>query len=289
MLAQLNGVVDEKKGGEAIERRDKFSEPSHPFWPQTTKCWADALAGIDRSGPPADPSPLCTSTMYPDPGLFIGVASSERQTQYVTTWLKNRAAFMVRPQLGGQPILIKNWRMLLNVDSMKKGTETRTSATREVVEKLLETVLEDTMTVDEGAEKKLEWNGKEWTADSAANAALVKEVLWELSELNFRYELSALDVRQTGKERLTEILMALGNEQDSIFRVSVGKVDTGLVSTDLETHSERLRSFHKLMSTWKDGVGVCAADRLESTVASMYCQTFFDTFGRPPILPRGLV
>ena len=128
----------------------------------------------------------------------------------------------------------------------------------------------------------------EWTEDSAANTALVKEVLWELSELNFRYELSALDVRQTGRERLTEILEAVGNEPDSIFQVSVGKVDMGLVSTDLETRSKRLRSLHELMRDWKDRVEVPAADHLESTVASLYCQTFFDTFGRPPILPRGL-
>ena len=159
-MTRLNGTVDDKKGGEASEWRDKFSEPSHPFWPQTTKSWADALAGIDRRAPPADPSPLCTATMYPDPGLFIGVASSDRRTQYLVTWLKNRAAFLVRPQLGGDPIAVKQWRMLLNLDSMKAGTETRTSATREVVEKLLERVLEDTMTADEGTERKLEWNGR---------------------------------------------------------------------------------------------------------------------------------
>ena len=156
------------------------------------------------------------------------------------------------------------------------------------MEKLLESVLEDTMTVDEGIERKLEWNGNEWTEDSAANAALVKEVLWELSELNFRYELSALDVRQTGRERLVEILAVVGNEQDSIFWVSVAKVDTGLVSMDLETRSKRLRLLYELMSAWKDGVGVPATENLESTVASLYCQTFFDTFGRPPILPHGL-
>ena len=279
-------MVDERKAVQATERRDKFSEPSHPFWPQTTKVWADALAGIDRSAPPADPPPLCTATMYPDPGLFIGVASSDRRTQYLVTWLKNRAAFLVRPQLGGEPIAVKQWRMLLNLNSMKKCTDTRTSATREVVEKLLEMVLEDTMTPEEGTDRRLEWNGTEWTEESAANAALVKEVLWELSELNFRYELSALDVRQTGRERLTEILAAVGNEQDSIFRVSVPKVDTGLISTDLDIRSKRHRSLYELMSAWKNRVP--ATEPLENTVASLYCQTFFDTFGRPPILPRGL-
>lgn len=66
---------------------------------------------------------------------------------------------MVHPQLGGEPIAVKQWCMLLNLDSMKAGTETCMSATWEVVEKLLERVLEDTMTADEGTEKKLEWNG----------------------------------------------------------------------------------------------------------------------------------
>ena len=282
-------MVDQKKGGPATERRDKFSEPSHPFWPRTMKCWADALAGIDHSNLPTDPPPLCSSTMYPDPGLFIGVGSSERRAQYLVAWLKNRAAFLVRPEVGGQPIPVKQWRVLLNVDSMKKGSNTRTSATRDVVEKMLESVLEDTMTVDDGAEKKLEWNGTEWTADSAENAALVREVLWELSELNFRYELSALDVEKSGKERRTEILVAVENEQDSIFRVSVSQIDTGLVSTDLETRSNRMRSLHELMSVWKDGVKVPPAECLESRVASMYCQTFFDTFSRLLILPRGLL
>ena len=195
---------------------------------------------------------------------------------------------MVRPQLGGQPIPVKQWRTLLNLESMKKGSDTRTSATREVVEKMLESVWEDTMTLADGVEKKVEWNGSEWTGDSAENAVLVKEVLWELSELNFRYELFALDVEKSGKERLTEILVAVGNEQESIFRVSVGKIDTGLVCADVETRSKRLRSLHELMSAWKDGVEIPATERLESTVASVYCQTFFDTFGRPPILPRGL-
>ena len=132
------------------------------------------------------------------------------------------------------------------------------------------------------------WNGMEWTENLATNTVLVKEVLWELSELNFHYELSALDVRQTGRERLTEILEAVENEQDSIFWVSVGKVDTGLVSTDLETHPKRQRLLHELMREWKDRVEVPAMDHLESTMASLYCQTFFDTFGHPPILPRRL-
>ena len=281
-------MVDEKKGGLATKWRDKFLEPSHPFWPQTTKCWADALASIDRSNPPTDPPPLFASTMYPDPGLFIGVGSSERRAQYLATWLKNRAAFLVRPELGGQPILVKQWRVLLNVDSMKKGSDTRTSATREVIEQMLESVLTDTMSVDDGIEKKLEWNGSEWNGDSAGNAVLVKEVLWELSELNFRYELFALDVEKTGKERQTQILVAVGNEQDSIFRVSVGQINTGLVSTKVETRSNRLRSLHELMGAWQDRVEVPPAERLESTVASLYCQTFFDTFGRLPILPWGL-
>ena len=196
---------------------------------------------------------------------------------------------MVRLQLGGQPIPVKQWWMLLNVDSMKKGTDTRASANREVVEKLLESVLEDTMTMDAAAEKKIEWNGTEWTAESSENAALVKEVLWELSELNFRYELFALDVRLTGKERLTQILAAVGNEQDSFYRVSPANVDTGLVSTDMDSRLKRLRSLHELMSEWKVGVEIEPGERLEETVASFYCQCFFDSFGRSPILPRGLV
>ncbi len=85
-----------------------------------------------------------------------------------------------------------------------------------------------------------------------------------------------------------EILAAVGNEQESIFRVTA-KVDTGIVSTDIDTRSKRLQSLQELMSSWNVGLQVYAADRLEETVASVYCQSFFDTFGRPPILLRGLV
>ena len=107
---------------------------------------------------------------------------------FIVTWLKTQAAFLVHPQLGGQLIPVKQWHMLLNIDSMKKGTDTCTSATQEVVEKLLKSVLEDTMAADDGAKKKLEWKGSEWTAGLAENTALVKEVLWELSKLNFHYD-----------------------------------------------------------------------------------------------------
>ncbi len=76
--------------------------------------------------------------------------------------------------------------------------------------------------------------------------------------------------------------MVVGNEQDYIFRVSVAKVDTGLVRANLETRSKRRQLLHELMSAWKDRAEVPTAERLESTVASLYCQTFLDTLGRPP-------
>jgi hypothetical protein len=143
------------------------------------------------------------------------------------------------------------------------------------------------------------------------DASIVKEVIWELFKHNFRYEIVALDMaaapsqwkdEESAVARRERIRQVFGrNGKFVIWSDPFPDVNTGLQSKVLEDKRFEIEQLRQLQISWPHMPPYmlsCAAydcynnhsptkinlKELEEGVAKFYCQTFFDFFGRPPIV-----
>ena len=130
-----------------------------------------------------------------------------------------------------------------------------------------------------------------------------EEILWELAELNFRFELLALDARVTtssGNDH-QELVRAcfLGGAFASLLVADLGAANNGLGNLHWEPRSVYLHALKNVMTTWEGEVlPIILAKKmqwtereiedLEGEITHFYVRTFYDHFGRAPITPRRL-
>lgn len=147
------------------------------------------------------------------------------------------------------------------------------------------------------------------------SASTMKEIIWDLSEHNFRFELLALDRCVVPRDDMTDVELF---QRDAMVRaclpghtfVSVDwpLMDEGLGAREPVERAECLEAFRKLLATWpgRDGIQlkvmrVLVMDTpalrqatpesilaVEKVAYPFYCQTFFNYFGRAPSIPHQL-
>ncbi|KAH6886608.1 hypothetical protein BKA70DRAFT_1071146, partial [Coprinopsis sp. MPI-PUGE-AT-0042] len=136
------------------------------------------------------------------------------------------------------------------------------------------------------------------------------EIIWELCEVGFRLELRHIDQclaphlwkgsdRNARDEALRRVfpLEADGSPSDyipGVFPIA----DSGLASTEAGESVRATLAFRLVVSDWPDcpsTIKVATIQPDEPSVTSLlnsvmrfYCQTFFDCFGRPPVVPHRL-
>lgn len=136
---------------------------------------------------------------------------------------------------------------------------------------------------------------------------IVKQIIWELFEHNFRFELSSLDLAAAPSQYADN--NAAVARQDAIRNIWAG--DKLIIWDDPfprynsnfqgETISNRRVSLAKLQCIMKSWQGVPSTvaegsfygvsddqtqEQLEYYIVLFYCQCFYDFFGRPPIVPH---
>jgi hypothetical protein len=150
---------------------------------------------------------------------------------------------------------------------------------------------------------QLEWNGK--TLESP-NDLEREEILWELAELNFRFELRALDSRATtaqpksDRQRLVTACFSFGKGGIATLLVAdLGAANHGLASQNWEEKAPYLQAIRKLMVSWRGEIPPVIKiekfrwskqeiEDLENAVAKFYVSSFYSYFHRAPVVPRGL-
>lgn len=156
----------------------------------------------------------------------------------------------------------------------------------------------------------VEFRGEQISVTSLATppALLVQKITWELFELGFRYELRDLD-RYLARGCWDND--AVGREQllHGIFPGEAGLVmwsesfpleNYGLWNNTFMGSLPYLENFRRLLCDWDD-VPPCLTTPLtpdnytdtkswevRHAATMFYVQTFFDHFGRPPIVPHSL-
>ena len=138
------------------------------------------------------------------------------------------------------------------------------------------------------------------------NTRKARVMIWELCEMNFRWELQALDRRLYNKSKFTPLsrqdmlLDCFSTKYRSIACIDVSRARNGLASPQFKDRLPFLQALWRLMDGWpgrkpsfwshraQDAVLHPQDNQWERDLVRYYTQTFFDHFSRPAILPHTL-
>jgi hypothetical protein len=142
------------------------------------------------------------------------------------------------------------------------------------------------------------WNNQEV---KTVMDAVKEEILWELSELNFRFELFALDSRASTVKGDRQALVAAcfaGCTSGSLLVTDLATANCGLADVDWEKRSTYLHALKRVMMSWPSAPSILQLekfrwsdkdiDELEEHVCHFYVDSFYNHFRWAPIIPQHL-
>jgi hypothetical protein len=284
-----------------------------------------------------------TGYAFPEPAAFIALESDARRRSFFRTWLRLRAILIFRMSSEdfneAKPMKAQAWRELLGLDFLnnrppdlpstsgpssssrsKKHSQSsqsdnnpavlstsdrsRSQRLRVMMAKFFAGCLD---AVDDDPDDESESNSVSWNdiGFDALEDRHFEEVLWELTELNFRFELAALDCRMSGstvsdRHHLVVKCFPDAVETRSLLIIKLECADQGLGSLNWQQRSRYLQALRRLMMGWtactlpdiimEDKIVWKASelDTLEEAITKLYTQEFYDRFRRAPIVPRRL-
>jgi hypothetical protein len=263
---------------------------------------------------------FATGYAFPEPGLFVGVTTEERQALYFANWLKYRDALIYWLAFSSSASTTSNklWRTLLTLplnhnpvappkhDNTKKTS--RSQKQHNIVYMLLESCfnMDEGVALNPGALLDISWQGQTLSSTSVPPVQIAQEILWELYELNFRFEFMALDRREhvppQGSDdppREPLILACFGGT--SLAVAAIHSAREGLGAIDWRARRSSIIAMRTVMETWRGFTGAKfhvtkGLDDLskeefldvEWAVAHFYTQRFFKHFARAAIVPHTL-
>ena len=248
---------------------------------------------------------------FPDPGLFTHPATAGK---YIESWLRFRDAWLMR--VAKEPSLAlsnQSWRTFLSIDNtgLEKG-ETKAARRRQEAFDLLmpDTDMYPGVERRSGVTGPVFWQGKEYPSGVLPPEDVVRQILWELYELNFIHELQSLD-RRTCKnldlsnaaqlfERQIEISQCF--HTSSFRHVAIPSENIGFADDDCDKRFRYVTALVFATESWGgEKPAELAGDLfdlqvnstkemkdLEGVVAKYYCQQFFNYFGRAAQVPHRL-
>ncbi|TFK59653.1 hypothetical protein BDN72DRAFT_725271, partial [Pluteus cervinus] len=286
--------------------RNKFIQVSSPILPPALPQWATAL---EISNPLALPSvhshvnPTDLGYLFPEvPGLAV----AKRYEDMLKFWLRHRDMFLYRmtsQDSSALPVPAGEWRDILRLEILGSGTAGTKNAER--LTKLtatLQNCLSETVSFVDDIPDVPTWRGLPFNQLTNSH---FEEILWEINELNFRFELKALDFRVSSKfedddrQSLIEKCFPGCSDRGSLLVVDVADANHGLASNIINDRSTYTHALRKLMLSWGDDVPailrqekhpwpVLEFRELEKTMAEFYTRLFFRSFNRPATIPRRL-
>lgn len=150
------------------------------------------------------------------------------------------------------------------------------------------------------------WRDHQISSGTLPSTALSQEILWELYELNFRFEFLAVDRRAQVVEDKSaghhDLLASCFPGDTPFMVVGIDLAKKGLGSTLLSERAPYIVAMKAVMRGWRGRVPeeITVPDKpveeyttqelvsLENAVANFYTQSFFDYFGRAAVIPHRL-
>ena len=305
--------------------RDKFAPLTGTFTPFTIPAWRAALRAVDRS-----PSRLVEKSktskhhghyVFPDPGLLVTPATDEKKAKFVEAWLRAREALLMRVMNEASVAMSgQSWRDFLATDlstiSEKSFTsekkDTKAARRRQQILDMLTPrsyLFPDVKTRSTTGEPII-WQGKKYVPGILPADHIIREILWELYQLNFYYELLSLD-RRACTNLITSDSVQLIDRQalisecfpvDPFKSTSLPTRNCGLAGNDVEERLPFVLALVRVMYSWKGDkppvfqlavqsfheISASHATELEEAATTYYCQQFYNFFGRAALVPHRL-
>ncbi|TFK59398.1 hypothetical protein BDN72DRAFT_905882 [Pluteus cervinus] len=265
-----------------------------PYFPSSISSWSDARAKVnidftlvvishqERSS---------TQTYFPDISMFI-TGSPQRRQRWFTIWPLIRQACTSRVATSftsATPLAFQDWRTFLFAMPTPKLDPIRTAMTPTLAAYGIS--FDSLLQVPDG---------------NMPDDDTARVLLWEMAEYNFRCDLVSLHHRirrpdvtpSTGEERLAAAL-SIHPDSSGIFDFDQTSGTNGLASPVPQARIFVLRSLRQLMQCWSGdrppilnandpSISSAYIATLESAIATYFCQTFFNHFGRVPSIPFSL-
>lgn len=266
--------------------------------------------------------------MYPDPGYMASI-TPENRAFALAAWLSVRAARcgqMLYPASTQKPVIPASvWRQFFWIyrrkplvstsdpqsssaatiapsDTGDPNVDRELDAATTAAKAMFGTVMVSSMNK---TSREVFWKDKAYDVVDGAVVGMelqvIKEIIWELAELNWRYELLALDKfaaphmwreQETVGERTSAILAVFAPSSSFVFTHAPFPTENSSIVA--ATPAARLQAFTALRRIISDWPGcpntiqdaVCnILPSLEGQTLLFYCQTFYEYFHHPPILP----
>jgi hypothetical protein len=309
--------------------RNKFLAVDSPHSPTPLVQWAHASAELGEQFSPNDqPDPiegLTSGYQFPEPAMLIFHSREELIPEYFCTWLRLREVLLARVGIPGldKPIGSKSWKTLFgNQLSVKSGhMNTFQQQAAEILAVISAQFNGESLDPEALRNAPMKWGDE----DITANTVLVKgrEIVWELTELNFRADFQAIDDFMHVDPMITqqncfqlwrgwrELRLCTINRScwpDTAVDVDFNHIDISLTSTSFWTRFQTLYAFYRSMKTWLEHSRFLTlpwptewvysdpvtpemektVDDIEYEIAKFYLVAFKCVFGRAAVIPHKL-
>ncbi|KII82722.1 hypothetical protein PLICRDRAFT_81475, partial [Plicaturopsis crispa FD-325 SS-3] len=283
----------------------KWVDPDSHFMPPPIKAWQEALRLVDRSPDRLEPNrPRHNGYHFPEPALFV---ASRNAGQYLLNWLASRQAWLAKvttanggAQMTGSPQMWRNFLGAKHDNSTVSNTFT--ARCRQHALDLFGVNMDQ-------VPNSVYWREVEIMThdfESPQTQTAMREVVWDAFEHSFRFELRALDRLACAREweRDPEAREAMVAEVfgGNFMVASMPRKNEGLAAEDYPDRAPALEALRKLLADWEHApAGITnyslhpddpARDHpqmylgTEESLSRFYCQTFFNWYSRPPVVPH---
>ena len=295
--------------------RDKFSRLDCSYAPFSIPAWSAALQAVDQSSSRLiESSKTCAKYghyTFPDPGLFTHPATAAK---YIESWLRIRDFWFMRVEK--EPSLAmsnQTWRTFLSMDptASEKGETKAARRRQESLNMLLPTTnMYPEVKLRGTSMGPIVWQGQEYLPGVLPPENVVRQILWELYEVNFIHELLSLDRRACADldssntsqlfERQIEISRCF--PISSFKHILIPSHNDGLAADDLDKRFQFIKALILVMKSWKGDKPIVFNSpvenfchftptevlHVEKVVTEYFCQQFYDYFGRAAQIPHRL-
>ncbi|KAG7088003.1 hypothetical protein E1B28_012042 [Marasmius oreades] len=312
----------------SLQTRNKFLDVISPAIPPALPVWSEACVQAGASFNPNTPPPNGHDNGYafPDPNIIAGTANDSTRAMFIMTWLKLRPVLFYRLRSPTfQPLKTKQWRSVLGLEVHSLKSDTLAAKLRAEQQKMLQECLDTgnmqgSINLDKLSNATVKWQGSALPPATLPPVHIVHQILWELFEANFRYELVALDhfcyrTDITKSEREQQVLGYIRHFNNTIIPHSLAAAHSSFGSKSLNTADGKRHALYGLylvMEGWTGGPGELPRTIRNSTVKQRldiqqtpvveflelkdlefafvhhYVSVFRSVFARAPLLPHTL-
>ncbi|KAJ7140628.1 hypothetical protein C8R44DRAFT_726364 [Mycena epipterygia] len=278
--------------------RNKFEVLVAEEMPCVIPAWAAALGSVNTSVLPTEAHPTDKEYLLPEPALLASAELPVRRQRFIHHWrlLRDALLYRISEMEGPLTLTSQEWRDILEGQiAHRQQRNKRMKNSRQLHDIIGATLRACNVDRLHGFPPRLE----DIPTYSMAQA---KQVIWEVAEINFRFELVSLDWRASGISRMQDSTMCFAGGM--LMGMPMEHSKLGLAAPHLkERHRYHVR-LATLMLDWRTACGRPAAiargvkerkewtqrdmEELEKAVAQYYTGTFYDLFGRAAVIPMRL-